>query len=355
MKLLFFTDPHIGVKRLANTTAESSKRLNLRILAELEKIRGIAIKEKVDHVICLGDVFDTFSNPETVIIQAANSLDTWVDYILEGNHDNVNVAGMQGSLSVLQEIFEGDIIRNNQGQNPIRIVDFNSLRLTFVTHHWDQSSFEASLELAKEKAIKAKNKHNILLLHCNYNRGFSNMSETSLNLTEGKAKELLEVFEYILMGHEHVPSSKLNGKLHIVGNVFPLGFDEVAGRRVLILDTSTMEFQSLTTITKNSLYGKCTLADLISCEESGEYFPILDLDLGGDKLPARLLNNILRSGSVLFFRGAVPSASKGKQTDVPVASCDGFTIDLKETVERAIQGNEKLNTLYVEIVNDTRA
>jgi hypothetical protein len=105
-----------------------------------------------------------------------------------------------------------------------------------VPHVASQELFEDSLVLALDAPpARFKGWPRVLLLHCNYNLSEDRGSKTTLNLKPDYAEELLTVYDYLLLGHEHVPSEHLNGRVIVVGNTHPTGFSDISDKRTLKL------------------------------------------------------------------------------------------------------------------------
>jgi hypothetical protein len=145
-----------------------------------------------------------------------------------------------GSLQLLRSLLPSDdetsIVYNAFGSNRVyarSLVDGHLL--VAVPHVSDQALFEYALADAYELAesIPAGSRK-YLLLHCNYDNPFTD--ETSLNLTRENAEELLQVFDYILLGHEHQPREDLGGRLIIVGNPMPTSFADISNKRIIRIE-----------------------------------------------------------------------------------------------------------------------
>lgn len=246
MKLGFFTDPHLGLERGEHTTPASRAALRKKLFDQAKRAVGIMDEQKCKFKYCLGDLVDKYSNSEEIISQAyqiANELDC----TLSGNHDEKNIAGSFGTLRLLKKHWlSNQIIAADNINEPYvytqKLSDFGSAGyVDFIPHVMSQALFEASLD----EAIKRAKDHNgngvrLLLLHCNVGEpGFKEIERegTSLYLTDEYNAKVADIYDFILVGHEHPP--KTFGNTHILGNTFPLSFGEIADRFVTIIDTDT--------------------------------------------------------------------------------------------------------------------
>ena len=108
--------------------------------------------------------------------------------------------------------------------------------ITLVPHHTTQALFEEALNKAEAELQHVESGiTNILVLHCNYDCQFAS-DETSLNLRAERAKTLLDVFDYVLLGHEHNPKEDFDGRLIVIGNTPPTGFSDISDKRVVVFD-----------------------------------------------------------------------------------------------------------------------
>jgi DNA repair exonuclease SbcCD nuclease subunit len=254
----FFTDPHIGVIRGSHTTIASRQRLTEAVFnSTLKAIDG------PHRNICLGDLYDTTSNDEKAILQGF-AITQKCDKVLAGNHDLPNREGKLSSLQLLSLIApEGRVILGSVSEPgfDVSVYEDEGVAVFFVPHMATQELFDQSLaEVADFKTREYQGK-SILCLHCNYNSGFI-QNDASLNLSEAQAVDLLKVFDYILLGHEHVSRELHKGRLIILGNTHPTSFSDVSKKYVWDFDGN--EF-SKTCIWDDSFhYRSLTINDLDS-------------------------------------------------------------------------------------------
>lgn len=240
MKYLFYSDPHLGLRRQANSTRASSETREQKALSTL---LGKLDETPNDGVVCAGDLFDQCQNPEQVIKQGAGLL--WkTDFVLAGNHDMANREGVVGSLQLLDTWYRDKVIINKPGDYEAHEAQLDMVRLSFVPHAISQELFEKGLDDAVS-AVQDCQTWRILVLHCNYSLGFENVPETSLNLTEERLTELLGHFHFVLSGHEHTARDLLDGRFKIIGSTFPTAFDNLDRKRMLLFDTDTGQFEDI--------------------------------------------------------------------------------------------------------------
>lgn len=218
----YFTDPHLDLRRTTNTTAASQALLKERLRAQARRC-----VEGDEKVVCLGDLFDRYSNPEAVVAEGLRLVHR-TELTLPGNHDIANRADAVGSLQLIREVLPEKVPMTPFGEAGIdqRVID--GVPVVSIPHVASQDLFRQSLQMAYD-AVRNPDGH-LLLLHCNFDNDMTEGHEASLNLALDDAQDLLERFAYILIGHEHVPRAALGGRVQILGNTMPLAFGEVADR-----------------------------------------------------------------------------------------------------------------------------
>jgi DNA repair exonuclease SbcCD nuclease subunit len=244
--LTFYTDPHLGLSRAGNTTPRSSENLRQALLDQ-----ALQIVKRPGRKICLGDMFDTFSNSEEVL-ESVLPVISQTTLVLSGNHDVVNQAGKVGSLQMLDRAYQrltgaGHCLFAYFGK-PMAFswaIPEEDVHLVAVPHVANQSLFEESLNTAKDTKINRGHGGAILLLHCNYDLSEQWATETSLNLTPDKAEQLLETFDYIMLGHEHAPAEYLDGRVIVLGNTMPTGLGDISDKRIAILENGQLRFEQI--------------------------------------------------------------------------------------------------------------
>ncbi len=227
-----FSDPHLGLRRQAHHSSKSGKRYMACVSERIESLEP-------GNRACLGDWFDRYSNDEDVI-RAGAWLIEGTDINLGGNHDVENIAESVGSLQLISSLVK-EVEMAEFGEATRATAWRGDCCFHVVPHVATQTLFETSLGMAAAERAKFEHGHHFLLLHCNYNSPFAT-NQTSLNLTEDKAKELLEAgFSHILIGHEHVYREELGGRVIMVGSVMPTAWDNVGDKFCLDINLTTGE------------------------------------------------------------------------------------------------------------------
>lgn len=227
--VLIYSDPHLGLQRKANFTAASSLAREAYVRVLLSEF----LESKAhDKALCLGDFFDKEHNQESVIL-AGVELAKKTDLILAGNHDVANREGVVSSLEVIRELYKERVVIEDP-----RCEQIGSTLFCLAPHTLTQAEYDKSIQTLCEKASRF-NGYRVLCLHCSYNSPFE-LPESSLNLTEEKARVLLGYFHFVFIGHEHIPASHFDGRLQIIGSFYPTSFDDIRSQhRIIFFDTET--------------------------------------------------------------------------------------------------------------------
>ena len=312
-RILIYSDPHLALIRGANTSISSSIRLRDTLQNQSERVATDLRQElECDKVFCLGDLFHTYSNSEEMIQSAAKTVQN-TDIILAGNHDLENKAGSIGSLQLLSSLNAGGkFLINELGEADSFHVEHGNTDFLFVPHAANQELFETAIADAKEFAQNSS-KWRVLCLHCNYDLTREGMPDTSLNLLSDKAKDLLSVFHFIFLGHEHNPEEYYDGRLVIVGNTHPTGFSDISDKRVLVFDTDAGTYESHTIWENNTFVGSASEAPV-------KPTPFMDIT---DDLPVGEANKLVTK----LFRHEASLAIRLRSSNKQI---EGERLDAKE-------------------------
>ena len=332
MNILFYSDPHFGLSRREHVTEASLKAREAYALEYLQELT-----RQYDAAICLGDLFDKSNNKEEVILRVANVLGN-TDYILAGNHDIINREGAVSSLHLLSEIHKGKVIFD------MSYTLIGGVLLVFVPHCKTQTEFEQELEKAKSVVSSYAGRPAFLLLHCNYDSDFAD-KEHELNLPEKLAKDLLSVFSYILIGHEHAANSHLEGRVKMVSSLFTTSFSDFeAKHRALCYNTETGDFTDVTA--HNKSYSGLASEFLSSSKSSKSVIDHPDcayISLEDDLPPggaSKLVVDLFARGAfaVRLRKPASPEQVVREQTEYkPVSLPDMISTRLRDEDEAILQ------------------
>ena len=228
--LTIFGDSHLGCLLGANTTPQSRIRLQEKLFESSMKIAEMP-GEKIHG----GDLLHKYSNSEDIIKQAA-TVAALCELVVSGNHDVVARDDRIGSLQLLMDTQRGDFLFPDFNKPCVYNTHFGNVSVAAIPHVLTQELFDESVASAISSGahtIEGQTNLSLCLLHANYDNPFTEGSETSLNLTQTQALELLAVYDHVFMSHEHNPRDLLDNRLHIIGCPFPTNFSDISDKRVM--------------------------------------------------------------------------------------------------------------------------
>ena len=240
---MIYTDPHHGLNLKANTTPESRRRLTEYVASHTAEV----LKEHGEdaYTICAGDFFHEHDNSSEVMASALGSFNG-TDLILEGNHDVSTVRYRYSSLKFLQELEDRHagprelsapkVVTANFAEPSFSLMAMRDKVYWLLPHQTDQDIFDAALEqVAEHAASSTEVRKKFLIAHCNYDNPFAR-DQTSLNMSKAQAVRLLEVFDAVILGHEHTFKTDLNDRLIVLGSPHPTNFGDISEKFVLEID-----------------------------------------------------------------------------------------------------------------------
>jgi len=247
MACVYLGDIHLGYSRKSFTTKQGAARYRTALY---EAVTNYCRELRGGMLVQVGDLFDSFRTDDLATVQGLHLLSEQLDFVVAGNHDLVNTAGKDSTLAMLADYCEssgsavyGDILmpeynKPTTSQIPPIICQKTGKKIKnyVVPYQYTQELFESSLDSVLRLAGKrSTNEVKVLVLHTNYDNPFDN-TETTNNLTEEKAKELLKHFDYIVSGHHHNYSEHLRGRVVMTGAIMPFNSSEYEDKYAVKID-----------------------------------------------------------------------------------------------------------------------
>ena len=234
MKLLIYSDPHFCANSslIKSRGSKYSTRLENQIQT-LNWIEEIAIKEKCDKIICLGDFFDKpdLTSEELTAINDVN-WSTVPHTFLVGNHEMGSQDLVYNSANVLSKI--GSIITKPE----IEVgYDYEIMYLPYILEDNKKPIQEYYKELVKDTFTTQEVKERIIFSH-------NDIKGIRFGQYESKRgfdlEEITNFCSLFVNGHLH-NGEWINNKVLNLGNVTGLNFSEDATKYkhcIMILDTN---------------------------------------------------------------------------------------------------------------------
>jgi hypothetical protein len=340
-----FTDPHLGTRRAAHTTRDSSKRLTTALYEQaLEIVTGRA------NPVCLGDLFDKAQNDETTLVQGYN-VASRCRFTLAGNHDSTNRADTLTSLDALKEM---DCSIISAPDLSVPYFDANPDGLYIVPHHASQALFEQAMnDAAAHAGVHREGQAAVLMLHCNYDFGFASEDDT-LNLSSEVAEQLLVAFDLILLGHEHKPASHFDGRVVILGNTHPTSFADLSDKFVYFLDSETATLDCECIWPLASLYREIKFGAELPDLTGVQFVDVIGVAEAEDALAvAEFVQSVWRaSDSLLAVRNNVQIGDH--LAGISADDAKPALVDLKSKIAEDLEGTDML-ALYRTLLQEVEA
>lgn len=226
-----FSDPHIGRTWGAHSVPMTREKLTDRYLDPIKEASELAAESRA-RLLCGGDWFDKAHNSER-LIQQSNHLMRSVEVLVAGNHDHAGRASALTSLQLLAGLDEDQEIRVKIAPDHLNTPHADctfigeALAVFSVPHHGSQQLFEEAL-FECERGAATMDGWKVLIIHANLGAPGSGKADCGLYFTPALQDTLEKTFDYILMGHEHLP--RRVGKTIVMGSTQPCNFGEIGPR-----------------------------------------------------------------------------------------------------------------------------
>lgn len=341
MKYGIFSDPHLGTKRMAGTTAKSAALLERRLFDTALSTAGM-LAETCDTVMLFGDLFDKARNSESVIWQAAQVLQL-VDVCVGGNHDVRSYEGHMSSLELLKETMRGNrtYIVMQDDMDGIAIDTFGEM--TVIPHHASNEQFHRALDQAIKYNQKASG-NRYLALHANREMDGLDMADSQLIVTEEDENRLLETFTRIFYGHLHNPVLLKDGRVVIVGNTHPTSFSDCSSKYAWVLDSDTDKLEPVEQYSANR-YATIDLTSDIELAQDKDFVTVSGQGSRADTL--RYINAIRTA-----FPGTIAIRSTVTYPEVDAALKRVEVEDVFSTIRSALGDRKDLLEMFEQIMQE---
>lgn len=354
--ITIFTDPHLGVSRTAHTTRDSSKLLQDQLYIQAKNIVGGA----KHPLICVGDLFDKAFNPERILVQGYN-VASRCKKTLAGNHDMSNREGTVTSLDALADMGV-QICRTPNLTDPYFEADES---IYMVPHHASQEVFEQAMKNAAAHAAEHRQGvASYLFLHCNYDFDLA-VEDSTLNLTQDLAKDLIIAFDYIFIGHEHNPSTHLGGQVVVLGNTHPTSFHDVGDKFIYHLELDTAELTTELVWSKDQAYREIKLGSEIPDLEGVQFVSVIGTEAVANAADVhQFIQDIWKASffkpegepgvisQMLAVRNKVEIRDSLMDTDTEIGEVK--VADLRSKIAEDLKGTD-LEPLFNELIREVEA
>lgn len=224
MTYLIVNDLHLGVSRVAGTTPKSREALGDYLQSSF---RDLIFEHTNKNILILGDLFESFEVEQKDLLTCYLTLSAWLVrskqklILVAGNHDSGKRTDRVSSFDVLSRLLVDRFTEERVDviSRGLRVLPGN---IYVIPHMPNQDLF--NLEIGKLEGVERSS----LLLHCNYNNHFAEISDASLNITDTWASDFVTRGNTILLAHEHQQKQPRKG-VQILGNQYPSSISDCLG------------------------------------------------------------------------------------------------------------------------------
>lgn len=212
---LILNDVHIGVNRVAGATPGTAAALRARVFGELAN-RMMAHLDK--DVVINGDLFDAYDILAGDALAFYNLACAWLSQgagnltLGRGNHD---ISKDSSRLSMFDFIAQLLVARFPGRADVVVEAAFIDDHVYIIPHCTNQEIF--NIELAKALDLPCPC---YILLHANFDNGYTVGSDHSLNVSPEQAQALVAKGHVLIFGHEHQAREPVPGVV-VEGNQYP--------------------------------------------------------------------------------------------------------------------------------------
>lgn len=215
--MLIINDLHLNTRRKAGTTPASQDALRGFIF---DSFSGLLDMAQGEHLVILGDLFDSFDVEARDIVATFNLLNLWLDGVgsrltlVMGNHDASAKGSKLSSFHLLAHMLctmsgKVKVVSHGNGLTHIENDAYT------ISHQLNQELFNIEIE----KAIKLGG--GTLLLHANLENGFAQHADHSLNVDSETTDRLIAAGWNLVFAHEHQHRIVRDGRVVVIGNQIP--------------------------------------------------------------------------------------------------------------------------------------
>lgn len=205
---LLVNDIHLGATRVSGTTQASQMVIREYLLASFERL---AFEHLDKDMIVNGDLFDAFWVSPLDALGFYDVARRWLKasvisaqgikvggkmWVGRGNHDWSKDSMKMSSFDMICRILSAEFPDRFV---PVTEPDWLTTGIRMIPHMANQELFDLALEQTPQPIGRAP----LLLLHANYDNGYTADSDHSLNVSAEQAGKLMANGWTLVFGHEH--------------------------------------------------------------------------------------------------------------------------------------------------------
>lgn len=302
-------DLHLEAIRSAGTTPSTA--LALRGFA-FDKFAEM-LKYTDEHLVILGDLFDTHTVPLSGLLRTFKMLSDWLGKghsltLVPGNHDLSTTSTNMSSFQFLGKLLVDH--PNVQYISGGGWVD-ETLGVYAISHVPNQDLLD--LELSKVPACR------YLLVHANYDNNFAKESDHSLNISAEQIEE--SPAQTIFFAHEHYYREEQRGKVFVAGNQFPMSISDCLHREDKCLHRLTAKGVERIVTWAADDYAEMDWREIV--ETDAQFVRIVGRATAEESADAMdIIGRYRRASKALIVGNGLKVSNNDKQIDAEVSSLE---------------------------------
>lgn len=223
--MLIICDLHLNARRKAGTTPASQETLRGFIF---DSFNDLLDRAQDEHLVILGDIFDSFEVEARDIVATFNCLSLWLSRgdnrltLIMGNHDASAKGSKLSSFHLLAHMLcamNGNV-KVVSHENGLTLIEGS---VYAISHQLNQDLFNIEID----KAVSMGG--GTLLLHANLENEFAQHADHSLNVDHEQVDALLAAGWNLVFAHEHQHRVARDGRVIVIGNQIPTSVADCLG------------------------------------------------------------------------------------------------------------------------------
>lgn len=287
MKIFHISDIHLGKRLKEYSLIEDQKYI-------LDEILNSIRKEKPSVLIIAGDIYDS-SNPSVEAVELFDYFISELDkigitvLIISGNHDQASRLAFGKSLFqksniIISTEYKGKLEKYSvfdNGEN-INFYMLPFIRPRDVRDYFPAEKVETYSEAMQAvlKEVEDRDSVNILISHQFVSGASLSDSEVqSVGGIDAIDKRVLDVFDYVALGHLHKPQGFDDNRIRYCGSPIKYSFSEVNNKNsITCIDVNSKYDIKVSTIALKPLIGMIDIKGKYNDITSKTYLDSIDCD-----------------------------------------------------------------------------
>lgn len=251
MKILHTSDWHLGINYHHHSFDQDQRYV-------LEQYYQLIQQEKIDVVLICGDIYDTTLASKEAIQLFDEAMQHMIQelkvkvIVIAGNHDSPTRLSVMSDLLKKQGLYIYGVLSEKLRPLTIDQVDFYPIPFVHkdtisALYHQSFTDYEQAFSLMMDHVRAQKNHHRQIVLAHAFVNGASVCEGDRFAQIGGAdfiSKDIFHDIDYVALGHLH-RCQEIAKHIRYSGSLCPYTFGEVNPKKAVIIDSDTMEIQTV--------------------------------------------------------------------------------------------------------------